>query len=56
MERSLITWSIPNMITIWLMLIGLFLIYAVGAQMLHRSGVKFPSMSAEDSPSNEGGY
>ena len=38
MERSLITWSVPNMITIWLMFLGLLVIYAVGAQVAMRAG------------------
>jgi hypothetical protein len=53
MERSLLTWSIPNMITIWLMLIGLVLVYALGAQVAIRAGwIKSGSVTAN----NAGGY
>lgn len=38
MERSLLTWSIPNMITIWIMLIVLIIVYALGAQAAMRFG------------------
>ncbi len=55
MERTLLTWSVPNMITIWLMLIGLILVYAVGAQAAMAFGwIKGGSSSAP--ANNSGGY
>jgi hypothetical protein len=53
MERSLLTWSIPNMITIWLMMIGLVLVYTLGAQFATSSGW----LKGGSSPANNaGGY
>lgn len=52
MDRSLLTWSVPNMITIWLMMIGLILVYALGAQVAVRAGWKSGTAPAD----NSGGY
>lgn len=54
MERSLLTWSIPNMITIWLMLIALVVVYALGAQAAMSFG--WISGSSSTVANNAGGY
>lgn len=53
MERQLISWSVPNMITIWLMMIGLVVIYAVAAQVAMRAGWLRGGSSTAN---NSGGY
>jgi hypothetical protein len=53
MERSLLTWSVPNMITIWLMVISLIVVYALGAQLANGLGwTKTANLTAN----NAGGY
>jgi hypothetical protein len=54
MERSLLTWSIPNMITIWLMLIALVVVYALGAQAATSLG--WIGGSSSTPANNSGGY
>lgn len=51
MDKTLISWSVPNMITIWLMLAIGFLIFTFAAQV----GMKFVGGSAP-SANNDGGY
>lgn len=51
MERTLLTWSVPNMITIWLMLIALIIFYSVVAQGFRKF---LPSNSK--AANNSGGY
>lgn len=51
MEKTLLTWSVPNMITIWLMLIALVMFYAVVAQGARKF---LPSKST--AANNSGGY
>lgn len=53
MERQLLTWSIPNMITIWFMLLALFLVFTLGAQLV---GGKFGKGGSSDDANNDGGY
>lgn len=53
MDRTIISWNIPNMITIWLMLIGLVLLYAVGAQVAVRAGW---AGGGSTTANNSGGY
>lgn len=53
MERQLLTWSIPNMITVWLMLLALFLAFtliaqAAGGKLLKRGSSKGGAVEAED--------
>lgn len=51
MEKTLLTWSVPNMITIWLMLVALLITYAAVAQGLRKF---LPSKST--AANNSGGY
>jgi len=47
MERSLITWSIPNMVTVWLMFAGGLIVYAVVAQVFKHAGIGPGASEAE---------
>lgn len=49
MEKTLISWSVPNMITIWLMLAIGFLVLSIGTQAIKNWGISGPS-------NNSGGY
>ena len=51
MEKTLISWSVPNMITIWLMLAIGFLVLTLAIQF----GMKWTSNSASPA-NNAGGY
>jgi len=48
MERSLLTWSVPNMLTIWLMLAGGFILFAVGSQIFKHAGVSMGGQAETD--------
>lgn len=50
MEKTLISWSVPNMITIWLMLAIGFLVLSLGVQF----AMKFTTGNAP--ANNSGGY
>lgn len=51
MEGTLISWNVPNLITIWLMLfIGLFLLAVAGQFYVKRSS------SGTQTANNAGGY
>jgi len=52
MERTLITWSVPNMITIWLMLFIGFLALALVAQV----GMRLSASKGSAPADNSGGY
>lgn len=51
MEKTLISWSVPNLLTIWLMLAAGFLAYALVAQY----GLKALGGSSQPA-NNSGGY
>ena len=46
MDRTLISWSVPNMITIWLMLAIGFLIVSLAVQF----GMKLPMFGGSQQP------
>lgn len=50
MEKTLISWSVPNMITIWLMLFLGFAVLSICIQL----GMKFTGGNAP--ANNSGGY
>lgn len=52
MEKTLISWSVPNLITIWLMLAIGFLVMTLGVQV----GGKFLNRKAAAPANNSGGY
>lgn len=52
MERQLLTWSIPNMITVWLMVLAMFLAFALIAQLA--GGRMFKRGSVETAAQSEG--
>lgn len=51
MEKTLISWNVPNLITIWLMLAIGFLVFAVGSQF----ALKW-ARPANDTSNGSGGY
>jgi Na+-translocating ferredoxin:NAD+ oxidoreductase RnfD subunit len=53
MERQLLTWSIPNMITIWLMLLALFMVFTFGAQLFGGKFGKRGRVAADSSDAME---
>jgi hypothetical protein len=50
MERTIISWSVPNLITIWLMLAIGFLALSLGVQFAMRFG------AGNGPANNSGGY
>lgn len=54
MDRQLLTLSVPNVLTIWAMMFGLLIVYAVGAQVAMRAGWIGGKSSA--TANNSGGY
>lgn len=56
MEKTLITWSVPNMVTIWLMLAIGFLVLALISQAAMKWGGNLPWIKQPQVANNAPGY